>query len=132
MVVVWGNSAKAELRKAYEYIALDSPQNAKIVRDTLIDLTIELPKHPEKHPPDKFKKDNDGIWRAFEKYHYRVSYRILKDQIRIVRMRHTSKSPLDYLKTIWPKQQKMLKTSFAMKHKDTSPLRNAPRVLVQR
>lgn len=96
MVVVWSDSAKAELKKAYEYIALDSLQNAKMVRDTLIDLTIELPKNPEKYPSDKFKKENDGTWRAFEKYHYRISYRILKDQIRIVRMRHTSKSPLKY------------------------------------
>ena len=96
MVVVWSNSAKAELKKSYEYIALDSLQNAQMVRDALIDLTIELPKHPEKHPVDKFKNDNDGTWRAFEKYHYRISYRILKDQIRIVRMRHTSKSPLNY------------------------------------
>ncbi|PYF74108.1 type II toxin-antitoxin system RelE/ParE family toxin [Pedobacter nutrimenti] len=96
MVVVWSNSAKAELKKAYEYIALDSLQNAQMVRDTLIDLTIELLEHPEKYPSDKFKKDNDGTWRAFEKYHYRVSYRILQNQIRIVRLRHTSKSPLNY------------------------------------
>lgn len=96
MVVVWSDSAKAELRKAYEYIALDSLQNAKMVRDTLINLTIELPEHPEKYPSDKFKKDNDGTWRAFEKYHYRISYRIFENQIRIVRMRHTSKSPLTY------------------------------------
>jgi len=96
MVVIWSNSAKAELRKAYEYIALDSPQNAKTVRDTLIDLSIELSQHPEKHPADKFKKGNDGSWRAFEKYHYRITYRILKDQIRIVRMRHTRKSPVNY------------------------------------
>ncbi|EOR95602.1 plasmid stabilization system [Arcticibacter svalbardensis MN12-7] len=96
MVVVWSNSAKAELRRAYEYITFDSLQNAQLVRDTLIDLTIDLAEHPEKYALDKFKKDNDGTWRAFEKYHYRVSYRILKDQIRIVRMRHTSKSPLTY------------------------------------
>jgi addiction module RelE/StbE family toxin len=96
MVVVWSNSAKAELRKAFEYIALDSLQNAQMVRDTLIDLTIDLTENPEKHSLDKFKKNNDGTWRAFEKHHYRVSYRILKDQIRIVRMRHTSKSPLTY------------------------------------
>ena len=50
MVVVWSNSAKVELRKAFEYIALDSLQNAQMVRDTLIDLTIELPENPEKHP----------------------------------------------------------------------------------
>ena len=57
MVVVWSDSAKTELKKVYEYIALDSLQNAKMVRDTLIDLTIELPKHPEKHPADKFSLD---------------------------------------------------------------------------
>lgn len=96
MVVVWSNSAKAELRKAYEYIAFDSLSNAQMVRDTLIDLTIDLSENPEKHPLDKFKKDNDGTWRAFEKYHHRISYRILKHQIRVVRMRHTSKSPLNY------------------------------------
>jgi plasmid stabilization system protein ParE len=96
MVVVWSNSAKVELRKAFEYIALESLQNAQMIRDTLIDLTIDLLENPEKHPLDKFKKDNDGTWRAFEKHHYRVSYRILKTQIRVVRMRHTSKSPLTY------------------------------------
>jgi plasmid stabilization system protein ParE len=36
MVVAWSNSAKAELRKAYNYIALDSLKSAEIVRDTLI------------------------------------------------------------------------------------------------
>ena len=96
MVVVWSNSAKAELRKAYEYIALDSLKNAQMVRNTIIDLSVELYKHPEKHPLDKFKKDNDGSWRAFEKYNYRLSYRVLTNQIRIVRFRHTSKSPLKY------------------------------------
>lgn len=96
MVVVWSNSAKAELRKAFDYITLDSLQNAQVVRDTLIDLTVDLTANPEKYPLDKFKKNNDGTWRAFEKHHYRISYRILENQIRIVRMRHTSKSPLTY------------------------------------
>ncbi|MDB5029761.1 type II toxin-antitoxin system RelE/ParE family toxin [Mucilaginibacter sp.] len=96
MVVVWSNSAKAELKKAFEYIALDSLQNAQMVRNTLVDLTINLSENFEKHPLDKFKKNNDGTWRAFEKYHYRISYHVLKNQIRIVRMRHTSKSPITY------------------------------------
>jgi len=67
-----------------------------MVRDDLVDLTIGLPKHPEKYGLDKFKKDNDGSWRAFEKHHYRVSYRITQKEIRIVRLRHTSKSPLSF------------------------------------
>jgi plasmid stabilization system protein ParE len=96
VVVVWSHSAKAELKKAFDYIALDSLQNAQMVRDTLIDETIDLQENPEKYPLDKFKKVNDGTWRAFEKHHYRISYPIFKNHIRIVRLRHTSKSPLTY------------------------------------
>ena len=87
---------QTELKKAFDYIALDSLQKAIKIIDSKIDLTIELPKHPEKYPVDKFKQNNNGCWRAFEKYHYRISYRILDKEIRIVRFRHTSKSPLKY------------------------------------
>ena len=69
MVTVWSKTARAELRKAYLFIQLDSPQNAEIVRDDLIDLTIELCKFPEKHPPDKFKKDNDDKLNEISKLH---------------------------------------------------------------
>lgn len=96
MVTIWSKRARTELQKAYLYILMESLQNAEKLRDEIIDLTIELPKHPEKHPLDKFKKDNDGTWRAFEKHHYRISYRITSKEIRIVRLRHTSKSPLNF------------------------------------
>ncbi|MES2279521.1 MAG: type II toxin-antitoxin system RelE/ParE family toxin [Bacteroidota bacterium] len=96
MVTIWSKRAKSELHKAYLYILFDSLQNAEMVRDDIIDLTIDLSKNPEKHPLDKFKKDNDGTWRAFEKNHYRISYRITQREIRIVRLRHTSKSPLTF------------------------------------
>jgi len=51
----------------------------------------QLPTQPEMFPPDKFKRNNDGTWRAFEKFHYRISYLITAKEIRIVRMRHTSR-----------------------------------------
>ena len=96
MVVVWSKRARLELRKAFDYIAQDSLKHAMLVRDEIIDLTIALSQHPEKHSLDKYKLNNDGSWRAFEKYHYRISYKITPGQIRIVRLRHTSKSPLHY------------------------------------
>ena len=95
-MVIWSKTAKAQLQKAYNYIVKDSLQNAQIVRDKIIELTIDLPKHPEKYPQDRFKQNNDGSYRAFEIYRYRVSYRVVKNQIRIVRLRHTSMSPLVY------------------------------------
>lgn len=96
MVTVWSERAQNELKKAYVYIFQSSPQNAAKVIDEIIAISIELSKYPEKFPPDKYKRDNDGNWRAFEKYHYRISYRIMAEEIRIVRMRHTSRSPLSY------------------------------------
>ncbi|MBX2966524.1 MAG: type II toxin-antitoxin system RelE/ParE family toxin [Cyclobacteriaceae bacterium] len=96
MVVVWSKRARAALRKVHEYIAQESPKNAARVINEIIDTTLELPENPEKYPPDKYKKENDGKWRALEMYHYRVSYRIMPAEIRIVRLRHTSRTPLTY------------------------------------
>ena len=96
MVTVWAPQAIAELKRAFEYINQDSPQNAKNVITEITALADKLPEHPEMFAPDKYKKENDGSWRAFEKYHYRISYRITKNNIRIIRMRHTSRSPLNY------------------------------------
>lgn len=61
-----------------------------------MDATIALVSNPERHPLDKYKLTNDGTYRAFELYHYRISYKISIDTIRIVRMRHTSRSPHTY------------------------------------
>ena len=96
MVIVWENKAKQEFKKAYEYILEGSYQNAVKVRVEIINTTLWLLKHPERYPLDKYKTDNDGSWRAFELHHYRISYRIMKNQIRIVRFRHTSRSPRNY------------------------------------
>lgn len=96
MVAVWSKRAQVELAKAYEYIYKNSPTNAAKVLDEIIDVTIELPKHPEFYPPDKYKKNNDGNWRAFELHRYRISYRVMKNEIRIVRLRQTSRSPQTY------------------------------------
>jgi plasmid stabilization system protein ParE len=93
MVTVWSKRAKAELQKAYLYILIDSYQNALKVKDDPIEITLDLSKHPEKYPIDKFKESNDGTWRAFEKHNFRVSYRIMPNQMRIVRLRHTSRFP---------------------------------------
>jgi plasmid stabilization system protein ParE len=96
MVTVWTPQAITELRKTYDYISKDSPKNARNVVDEITRIADQLPDQPEMFPPDKFKKNNDGTWRAFEKYRYRISYRITSAEIRIVRMRHTSRTPLQY------------------------------------
>ncbi|WP_300600228.1 type II toxin-antitoxin system RelE/ParE family toxin [Niabella sp.] len=96
MVIVWNELAKNELKRAYEYILKDSYQNAVKVRQEIIDAVLSLPGQPDKHRADKYKTNNDGTWRAFEVHHYRISYRVKNSQIRIVRLRHTNRSPRPY------------------------------------
>jgi hypothetical protein len=55
-----------------------------------------LPDHPEKYPPDKFKKNNPGNYGAFEKYTYRVAYKHTPMEIRILPMRHVKQEPKEY------------------------------------
>ncbi len=93
MEVIWSKSSIKKLRKIYDYIAEDSVSNAHKVTTALVDLTLELTKNPTKHPLDKFKQDNDGTWRAFEKYNYRISYRVINNKIRVVRLRHCRQNP---------------------------------------
>ena len=73
--VVIENEAKKQLRQAYNHIREDSLQNAENVKANILASIEELSQHPERHPPDKYKTDNDGIFRAYElyKYRYRLS-----------------------------------------------------------
>lgn len=91
--VSWDKAALLSLQKAYDFISKDSPSNAKKVRDAIFKITSGLPDHPEKFPPDKFKVNNKGNYRAFEKFSYRVAYRFSDKEIRILRVRHVKQEP---------------------------------------
>ncbi len=57
MVTIWTLRAEAQLMKAYLYIHEDSPQNAQWVKDQIVDLSLELPKNPERFPLDKLYEE---------------------------------------------------------------------------
>jgi plasmid stabilization system protein ParE len=94
--IVWRKGALDHLRKHCEHIKKDSPQSAGKVRDTIFNMAESLKKNPGIHPLDKYKMDNKGDIRAFEKYHLRIAYQVTKSEIRIIRVRHTSRNPLKY------------------------------------
>lgn len=95
-IVSWNKSAYVSLQKACEYIKKTSPANAEKVKENILAITRRLPEHPEKYPLDKFKKDNPGNYRAFEKYSYRVTYRHTEKVIKILRVRHVKQEPKPY------------------------------------
>lgn len=94
--VVWSKLARIQLEKAYRDISEDSPQAAQKVKKDILEKASGILNAPERYSLDKYRKNNDGSIRAFEKHHYRIAYQIKNDEIRILRLRHTSRLPLKY------------------------------------
>jgi plasmid stabilization system protein ParE len=94
--VVWDKAAYTSLQIACYYIKEDSLVNAERVWEEILKIAKGLPDQPQKYPPDKFKKANTGDYRAFEKYSYRVAYKITEQQIIILRVRHVNQEPKEY------------------------------------
>lgn len=94
--IVWDEEARLQLRSLFDYIKTDSPRSAQKVSEDIVRIIRKLPSQPESNPADKYKLNNDGTYRAFEKHHYRVAYRIKEKEIRILRIRHTKMNPQEY------------------------------------
>lgn len=94
--IVWAPEAKKQLREIYDYIYLASPQGARKVRDEILATTKKLPPNPEIFPADVLKDGNNGSYRVFYIYSYRIVYKITADDILILRIRHTSREPEQY------------------------------------
>jgi plasmid stabilization system protein ParE len=94
--VRWPPTVQNQLERAYRYILLDSYQNAEKVKADILASADKLAANPEMYPPDKYRKNNDGSFRAYELYHYRIAYRVTDKAIIITRIRHTSKEPRNY------------------------------------
>jgi plasmid stabilization system protein ParE len=94
--VRWPLQVQKQLAKAYEYILPDSYQNAEKIKNDILASTRKLAANPEMYQPDKYRRNNDGSFRAYEMHRYRVAYRITEKEIIIVRVRHTSMEPKQY------------------------------------
>jgi plasmid stabilization system protein ParE len=90
------NEAKSQLRKIFSYIERDSFQNAEKVRSAMIASFKALANNPEQFPADRYRRNNDGSFRAYEIFRYRVTYHISKERITIIRIRHTKRDFFEY------------------------------------
>ena len=70
--IVWTKRSQQHLKAAYKYISEDSPQNALKVIEDIVAAMNKAVSNPEFYNPDKYKINNDGSYRAFEKHHYRI------------------------------------------------------------
>jgi len=81
MKAEWGKRAIKQFRAAVLFIKMESYQGAEKFRLGILGQIDKATKHPENYGPDKQKRMNDGSYRYFTKYSYRVSYRVMPNGI---------------------------------------------------
>jgi plasmid stabilization system protein ParE len=94
--IIWRKPTLLYLEKVINYIRQDSIKNADIVANAILAAIDKASRFPEHFPPDKYKLNNTGSFRAFEIYSLRISFYADADIIRIVRIRYTKQKPINY------------------------------------
>jgi plasmid stabilization system protein ParE len=94
--ISWTKTALKQFEAIISYIASDSVVNAEKVSQEILNELNKAVKNSAFFPPDKYKQNNDGSYRAFEKHRYRIAYRFTGKAIRVLRVRHTSREPKMY------------------------------------
>jgi plasmid stabilization system protein ParE len=87
-----------QVKAIHEYILEDtlSLEIADSVVNALFDSSEVLKTQSELYALDNLKLNNDGSYHAYSKYSYRISYRVIEDNVQILRVRHTSRHPFMY------------------------------------
>lgn len=96
ITIEWHGKASINFNKILEYLYKESETAVFIVGNAILDEVEKLATYPTAHPLDRFKKHNDGNYRACIVYSYRISYYTNDNIIYILRIRHTSREPLEY------------------------------------
>ncbi len=95
--IVWTHRALYELYDIHEYIH-NTTKSIRIANSVIIQIRTSshiLRDSSEIYPLDTYKAFNDGSIRAYEIFHYRISYKI-EDVVYIISVRHTSRVPKSY------------------------------------
>ncbi|HOS84743.1 MAG TPA: type II toxin-antitoxin system RelE/ParE family toxin [Bacteroidales bacterium] len=96
LLVVWDNQAKETLKKELKHIRKTSSQGAETIKQKIFEIIQNLPNNPFAFEEDTLKINNDGSYRRFFVFSYRIVYRVTENSIQILRIRHTSREPLQY------------------------------------
>ena len=85
--VLWSKASLDSLETIYNFIFENSPQNAEMVVDTLLNLGDDLAKFPEINPREPLY--NDESIRYFPKWNFKIVYRIQENRILIINIYST-------------------------------------------
>lgn len=93
--IIWSKTAQNQLEKIFFYLFKETKSKniPNKVIDTIYNSVTILSTNWEIYELDEMKISNDGNYRAYEVYSYRISYKITAKEIHILRIRHTSQNP---------------------------------------
>jgi plasmid stabilization system protein ParE len=96
--LVWDRKALDHLNDILTYLEKQSKQAPKIVKTAILERLELIKTNPLTTEADKLKNPISIDFRAFVVFSYRVTYQIKTDkkEIRVLRIRHTSREPLGY------------------------------------
>ncbi len=96
--IVWDRQALDNLKEILVYLEKQSKQAPKIIKTSILVKLDHIKTNPLAFEFDKLKEKPNKNFRAFFVFSYRVTYQVKTDlnEIRVLRIRHTSREPLGY------------------------------------
>jgi len=96
--IVWDRQALDNLKEILVYLEKQSKQAPKIIKASIVEKLEHIKTNPLTFEFDKLKEKPNNDFRAFFVFSYRVTYQVKADlnEIRVLRIRHTSREPLGY------------------------------------
>lgn len=96
--IIWDRKTLDHFKDILTYLEKHSEQAPKIVKDAIISRLDLIKTNPLISEFDKLKDSPNQDFRAFVVFSYRVTYQIKSElkEIRVIRIRHTSREPLGY------------------------------------
>jgi len=96
--IIWDRIALDDFKNILNFLSNQSSQAPKIVRKGLLSQLSEIEKNPLIFEIDKLKDNPNKEFRAFVIYNFGLTNQIkeMTREIRILRIRHTSREPFGY------------------------------------
>ena len=96
--IIWDRNALNHFKEILDFLSKQNSQAPKIVKEGVLSRLDDVKKNALIFEIDKLKDSPNKEFRAFVIYSYRVTYQIkvVSKEIRVLRIRHTSREPLGY------------------------------------
>jgi len=96
--IIWDRIALDDFKDILIFLSKQSSQAPQIVRKGVISRLGNIEKNPLVFEIDRLKEYHNEEFRAFVIYNLRITYQVNEatKEIRILRIRHTSREPLGY------------------------------------